>query len=64
MFDKQSIPEQRRKLRQLSDSLDEITRLYCNPEYYKSDDTYFLEQIDLIRLELLSLKNKSHCHTV
>ncbi|HEX2947384.1 MAG TPA: hypothetical protein VHT96_15705 [Clostridia bacterium] len=60
MYNKLSIPEQQKKLRQLSDSLDEITGLYCNKEYSKkNDDTYYLDQIDMIRLELLRLKNKS-----
>lgn len=59
MKNNRSIPEQRRKLRQLSDFLDEITRLYLSPESHKNNDTYFLEQIDMLRLELLSLKNES-----
>lgn len=63
MFDKLSISEQRGKLRQLSDSLDEITRQYCSLKNYKGNDKYFLEKIDTIRLELLSLKNGSKDHT-
>ncbi len=59
MNNNRSIPEQRRKLRQLSNSLDEITKLYLSPESHKSNDAYFLEQIDMIRLELLDLKNSS-----